>query len=241
MSKQIKCLIIDDEKNAHYVLQNYIERHAELVLSGQFYEALTAIEFIQQHEIDLIFLDINMPGKDGFELIKALPAAPGIILTTAYSQFALKAYDHGVLDYLVKPIPYPRFEQAVQRYLQYILAATAVTVTEEQERFITLKTDQGMIDFLLDDIQYLQSWGNYIKLYTVDKTHLCTATTAEVERRLPKGQFIRIHKSYIVAISQIESFEVDIVSLKSLQDGLPVGITYRRILAETLSINLKND
>lgn len=240
MSKQIKCLIIDDEKNAHYVLQNYIERQADLILSGQFYEALTAIEFIQQHEIDLIFLDINMPGKDGFELIQALPVSPQIILTTAYSQFALKAYDHGVLDYLVKPIPYQRFEQALQRYQQYIFAHTAIDAdTAEQENFITLKTDQGMVDFLFDDIQYLQSWGNYIKLYTADKTHLCTATTAEVERRLPKTQFIRIHKSYIIAISEIENFETDAVSLKSLEDSLPVGITYRRILAETLSTNLE--
>lgn len=231
----IKCLIIDDEKNAHYVLKNYIERHPDLELAGQFYEALTAIDFIGNNTVDLIFLDINMPGKDGFELIKELHTRPQIILTTAYSQFALKAYDHGVLDYLVKPIPYPRFEQAVQRYQQAILARPATRPKQEQDDFITLKTDQGMVDFSLVNIHYLQSWGNYIKLYTRDKTYLCTATTAEVERRLPRGQFIRIHKSYIVAIGQIVSFENDVISLKGPKADLPVGITYRRMLAETLS------
>ena len=231
----IKCLIIDDEKNAHYVLKNYIERHPDLELAGQFYEALTAIDFIRHHAVNLIFLDINMPGKDGFELIKELQARPQIILTTAYSQFALKAYDHGVLDYLVKPIPFPRFEQAVQRYQQDISAKPAIKAQQEQDDFITLKTDQGMVDFSLDHIHYLQSWGNYIKLYAPDKTHLCTATTAEVERRLPKDQFIRIHKSYIVAIDQIMSFENDVISLKGPKADLPVGITYRRMLAETLN------
>lgn len=237
----IKCLIIDDEKNAHYVLKNYIERHPQLELTGQFYEALTAIDFVTHNAVDLIFLDINMPGKDGFELIKELHARPQIILTTAYSQFALKAYDHGVLDYLVKPIPFPRFEQAVQRYQQDILAKPATKPEQEQDDFITLKTDQGMVDFSLVHIHYLQSWGNYIKLYTPDKTHLCTATTAEVERRLPKDQFIRIHKSYIVAIGQIISFENDVITLKGPEADLPVGITYRRMLAETLSKMERDD
>lgn len=234
----IKCLIVDDEKNAHYVLQNYIERHPDLILSGQFYEASTAIDFIQQHPADLIFLDINMPGKDGFEMIAALPVSLQIILTTAYSQFALKAYDHGVLDYLVKPIPFPRFEQAIARYQQYLAAKPIPDSIKEQEvLYITLKTDQGMNDFPLNNIHYLQSWGNYIKLYTLDKTHLCTATTTEAERRLPGNQFIRIHKSYIVALAQIESFEGDVVTIKGTGTSLPVGITYRRMLAGILPGN----
>lgn len=238
----ISCLIIDDEKNAHYVLKNYIERHPDLVLTGQFYEALTALDFIENNPaaVNLVFLDINMPGKDGFELISQLSAAPQIILTTAYAQYALKAYDHGVLDYLVKPIPFPRFEQAVIRYQQYLISKPVIK-KEAQNLFITLKTDQGMVDFLLTDILYLQSWGNYIKLYTAGKTHLCTSTTAEVERRLPKNQFVRIHKSYIISINQIENFENDVISLKDGEENLPVGITYRRILADTLNKMQQDD
>lgn len=229
MDHAIRCLIVDDEKNAHYVLQNYIQKYSGLVLKGQYYDAVAAINFLKEGAADLVFLDINMPGKDGFELMDSLAAPPKIILTTAYTDFALKAFDYGVLDYLVKPIPYPRFEQAIQRYLSH---TAPVPEAPLQENFITLKTDEGMIDFPLDQIIYLQSWGNYIKLHTSNRTFLCTATTIEVERRLPKTEFIRIHKSYIVATGYIRSFNVDVVSLHALDMILPVGITYRRILNE---------
>lgn len=231
MSKTISCLIVDDEKNAHYVLQNYITRHSDLVLAGQYYNAATALAYLQDHHADLIFLDINMPDQNGFELMATLNTPVKIILTTAYSDFALKAYDYGVLDYLVKPIPYPRFELAIQRY-QENSAARESSAEVLEDDFITLKTDDGMVNFPLEEIVYLQSWGNYIKLYTEDQTYLCTATTTEVERRLPKNGFIRIHKSYIVAIRKVEDFKGDMVLLRQSEINLPVGITYRRILAE---------
>ncbi|MBB5635097.1 DNA-binding LytR/AlgR family response regulator [Pedobacter cryoconitis] len=234
MSENIQCVIVDDEKNAHYVLKNYINRSPGLVLTAQYFDAATAIEFLQRVQIDLIFLDINMPGTDGFELIKALQSPPKIILTTAYSDYALKAFDFGVLDYLVKPIPFPRFEQALKRYQEHSGIALAEEGVLGFNNFITLKTDAGMVDFPLREISYIQSWGNYIKLHTVKQTYLCTATTVEVERKLPKSEFIRIHKSYIVAINKIEDFTGDIISIKEPQIDLPAGITYRRILAEAL-------
>ncbi len=238
MTGNIRCLIVDDEKNAHYVLQNYIDRHQHLELAGQCYDALTAKNFIENYAVDLIFLDINMPLTNGFDLIKSLTLPAKIILTTAYSQFALEAYNYGVLDYLVKPIPYPRFEQAVQRYQETIpQKPEPLSLAVEQTSFLSLKTDKGIIDFPLEDICYLQSWGNYIKLYTLEETHLCTSTTVEAERKLPKEQFIRIHKSYIVAIDQIKEFQGDTVYLKSFDVTLPVGITYRRILSETLNVS----
>lgn len=237
MTSNIRCLIVDDEKNAHYVLQNYIDRHHDLVLTGQCYDALAAKNFLDSNTIDLIFLDINMPQTNGFELIKTLQSPAKIILTTAYSQFALEAYDYGVLDYLVKPIPYPRFEQAIQRYQEtHVYKPEPVLV--EEPCFLSLKTDKGIVDFPLEEVCYLQSWGNYIKLHTLEKTHLCSSTTVEVERKLPKERFIRIHKSYIVAISEILEFQGDTVFLKSLVVSLPVGITYRRNLSEMLNANL---
>ncbi|WP_442591599.1 LytR/AlgR family response regulator transcription factor [Pedobacter sp. AW31-3R] len=236
MKEGIQCMIIDDERNAHYVLQNYIKRHSGLQLTAQFFDAAKAIEFMQHTAVDLIFLDINMPELDGFELISALTSPPKIILTTAYSTYALRAYDYGVLDYLVKPIPYPRFEQAILRYHEHQGMVKTNAEILAPNNFITLKTDDGMIDFPLDQITYIQSWGNYIKLHTATQTHLCTATTAEVERRLPKFEFIRIHKSYIVAISKIENIKGDMVSLLQPEIDLPVGITYRRILAEAFKL-----
>lgn len=230
MNEQIQCLIIDDEKNAHYVLVNYIQRHPDLALTGQFYNAETAIKFLLHQNIDLVFLDINMPGLSGFEMIAALQNPPKIILTTAYSDYALKAFDYGVLDYLVKPIPYPRFEQAVKRFITNAVKPKPDPLIQEVE-FITLKTDAGMVDFPTAEIIYLQSWGNYIKLYTETQTYLCSATTVEVERRLPRDRFVRIHKSYIVAVAKVSSFSGDTVLIAVPQVDLPVGITYRRTLA----------
>ncbi len=228
MNEQIRCLIIDDEKNAHYVLVNYIQRHRGLSLTGQFYNAATAMEFLLHQNADLVFLDINMPGLSGFEMIAALKDPPKIILTTAYSDYALKAFDYGVLDYLVKPIPYPRFEQAVKRFVTNTVKSEPAIRDVE---FITLKTDAGMVDFPTAEIIYLQSWGNYIKLYTETQTYLCSATTVEVERRLPRDRFLRIHKSYIVAVNKISSFSGDSVLIAVPRVDLPVGITYRRTLA----------
>lgn len=227
----IKCLIVDDEKNAHYVLKNYIERHDRLQLVGQCYQAESAIVFIDQHEVDLIFLDINMPVVDGFEFIQKLNKEVKIILTTAYAEFALKAFDHGVLDYLVKPIPYERFEQAIRRCQQE--TADSLPVIEDQNERIPFKVNQETLEFVATEIFYVQSWGNYIKLYTREATYLCSSTTVDAERKLPKAQFIRIHKSYIVSIDEINSFHIDKVLMKSGEE-LPVGITYRRILSEVL-------
>jgi two-component system LytT family response regulator len=230
MNEQIRCLIIDDEKNAHYVLVNYIQRHPDLLLTSQFYNAETAMDFLLHQNVDLVFLDINMPGLSGFEMIAALHNPPKIILTTAYSDYALKAFDYGVLDYLVKPIPYPRFEQAINRFVTNTAQLKTGRVSQDVE-FITLKTDSGMIDFPTAEIIYLQSWGNYIKLYTESQTYLCSATTVEVERRLPRDRFVRIHKSYIVAVNKVSSFSGDTVLIAIPPVNLPVGITYRRTLA----------
>lgn len=232
MNKNLKCLIVDDEKNAHYVLQHYIDRHPLLELAGQCYTAESALDFLSRQQADVVFLDIEMPGRDGFDLIREMsPAAARIILTTAYTQHALKAYNHGVTDYLVKPIPYERFEQAIARIRE---VRNFPALPEPQTETLELKTDEGMQLFALSAIVYLQSWGNYVKLHTAGAVFVCTSTTAELEKRLPRQQFVRIHKSFIVAISQIRLVETELVWLKDMETRLPVGITYRRTLAETM-------
>lgn len=227
MDAIIKCIIIDDEANAHYVLKNYIDRDESLSLVGQYYHA----DEVGNIPVDLIFLDINMPDVNGFELLAKLKTKAKVILTTAYSDFALKAFDYGVLDYLVKPIPYARFEQAI-KLLKHSINLTLADVALEQEKEIILKVDQEEVSFPLKEIIYLQSWGNYIKLYTENKTYLCTATTVSVEDMLPKTSFVRIHKSYIVGLNYVSSFSNDGIFIESLDVLLPIGITYKRTLID---------
>ncbi|WP_316833243.1 LytTR family DNA-binding domain-containing protein [Pedobacter aquatilis] len=231
MDQKISCLIVDDEREAHYVLVNYLKRNPCLVLAAQFYNAQTALEFLEKQAVDLIFLDINMPGLDGFGFLSLLNIKPKVILTTAYMNFALDAFDAGAIDYLVKPIPYPRFEQAIERYKDLF---NPQEVKEEEPLTISLKTDRGQIDFLIEDIFYFQSWGNYVKIFFEDYYELCSATTAEIERKLPGKSFIRIHKSYIISLDHLEGIESNLVRIKGYTESLPVGITYRRALSDKI-------
>jgi len=232
----MKCLIIDDEKNAHYVLKNHIEANPHLTLVGQSYNAEDALLFLEHHTVDLIFLDIQMPGQNGFALMEQLNKSYMIILTTAFSEFALQSYEFAVLDYLLKPISLARFNKA--------LAKIGVLSPKQQaDPIVQFKVNHELIDFICQDIMYLQSWGNYIKLFTQQEEFICSSTTSEAERKLLQTQFIRIHKSYIVNIDYIIQVDMEYVNMKN-QILLPVGITYRRnvlaMLKEKIKLSDKN-
>lgn len=225
----IRCLIVDDEKNAHYVIKNHIKTSGQMELVGQCYTVQTALEFLQTQRVDVIFLDIKMPGSDGFSLIPHLKKQQAVVLTTAFSEYALKSYDYAVVDYLLKPISYERFAKTLERLLEKGLSAEATEC-------LSLKVDNVMKEFQLDEIYYIQSWGNYIKLHTVAGEFICNSTTVEALRKLPRDKFIRIHKSYVVAIDQIDHFNNEYAVLKS-NEFLPIGITYRRVLETIQGIN----
>ncbi|CCH52849.1 putative response regulatory protein ypdB [Fibrisoma limi BUZ 3] len=237
MIEPLRCLIVDDEIAAHYVLENYIGRMDRLVLAGQCYNALDALNFLHRQPIDLLFLDINMPELTGLELLSSLSYAPRTILTTAYTEFALQGYDFGVTDYLVKPIPFPRFLKAVDRVLAQqpalvgsptVSAPASVIPTDS----IMVKVDADWIRVKLDELLYAQSWGNYVKLFLPGRMLLTPLTTTELESRLPTDQFIRIHKSYIVALNKIERLSGNTLHIGDTD--LPVGITFRRELTDRL-------
>ena len=228
-------MIVDDEREAHYVLVNYLNRNPEFILRGQCYDASTALSLLSTDHIDLIFLDINMPGIDGFAMLSELANPPKVIFTTAYLDFALKAFDVGAIDYLVKPIPYARFEQSLNRYKELQVAHAETT---EVPVSISLKTDNGMMEYPIEEIYYVQSWGNYVKVFFEDYYELCSATTTEIERLLPNELFCRIHKSYIVSLKQIALVKANQLFVNNYLDSLPIGITYKRRLLE--QINPKN-
>lgn len=234
-----KCIIIDDEPAAHYVLANYIRQNPALELVFEGYNGIEAMEYLKENKVDLMFLDIDMPGLSGMELLEKLEKPPRTILTTAYSEFALESYEHGVLDYLLKPIYYPRFVKAIDRLFE--LESVNETPSEEPDVIngtITVKVDSDNIDIDITTILYAQSYGNYVKIITLKRNYLATITTNDLEKMLPSAHFMRSHKSYIIALDKVDEVMKDLVVIK--RNPIPIGITYRRELAEKLRHLIKN-
>ena len=222
------CIIVDDEPAAHYVLVNYIRQNPELELVQQCYNGIEALNYLRSNTIDLMFLDIDMPEITGLELLQTLSNPPRTILTTAYSEFALQSYDYGVIDYLLKPIYFPRFLKSTERFL----ALYSSDKTPSSNLYISIKTDGIQLDLYVMDILFAQSYGNYVKIHTQKKVYLATMTTHQLELSLPTDHFIRVHKSYIIALDKIEDTDRDTIQIHN--EKIPVGITYRRELAERL-------
>jgi len=229
MKEVKKCIIVDDEPAAHYVLANYIRQNPQLELVFQGYNGIEAMDYLRENKVDLMFLDINMPEISGMELLKIIPTHPKTILTTAYSEYALESYDYGVIDYLLKPIYFPRFLKAIDRFFA---SENVIKTEQEVVNSVSVKVDGYFIDIELDQLLFAQSFGNYVKLYTLKKIYLASITTSEFEKCLPEKNFMRIHKSYIVALDKIDAAEKDFVTIKD--EKLPIGITYRRELIDRL-------
>ena len=222
------CIIVDDEPAAHYVLVNYIRQNPELELVQQCYNGIEALNYLRSNTIDLMFLDIDMPEITGLELLQTMSNPPRTILTTAYSEFALQSYDYGVIDYLLKPIYFPRFLKSTERFL----ALYSSEKIPSSNLYISIKTDGIQLDLYVMDILFAQSYGNYVKIHTQKKVYLATMTTHQLELSLPSDHFIRVHKSYIIALDKIEDSDRDTIQIHN--EKIPVGITYRRELAERL-------
>jgi len=229
MKETKKCIIVDDEPAAHYVLANYIKQNPQLELVFQGYNGIEAMNYLRENTVDLMFLDINMPEISGMELLKIIPTHPKTILTTAYSEFALESYDYGVIDYLLKPIYFPRFLKAIDRFFA---TESVKQKAEETVNSVSVKVDGYLMEIELDQLLFAQSYGNYVKLHTIKRTYLASITTTELEKCLPEKNFMRIHKSYIVALDKIDATEKDFVIIKN--ERIPIGITYKRELTDRL-------
>jgi len=232
-SDKIQCIIVDDEPAAHYVLANYIKQNESLELAYQAYNGIEALAYLENHAPGLMFLDIDMPEITGLEMLKKLAKPPRTILTTAYSEFALESYEYGVIDYLLKPIFYPRFLKSINRFLE--LSAPVATDDKEETvpDVIHVKVDSDIYPIEVKTIVYAQSYGNYVKIFTQRRNYLATITTNDLERMLPSTLFMRAHKSYIIALDKVDEVHKDHVVIKKTE--IPIGITYRRELAEKLS------
>ena len=206
---------------------SYIEKNTSLTLVAQCYNAIEALHYLRTNSVDLLFLDINMPEISGIEFLKTLTNKPKTILTTAYSQYALESYEYGVIDYLLKPISLSRFIKSIERFFSLYKKETP----EEPEN-IDIKVDGYNITLKQNEIDYIQSHGNYVKVFTRTKVFLVSTTTQEIISNLSTKQFMRIHKSYIVNITKITKHTDGHVFINTIK--LPIGITYKRELLQRL-------
>ncbi|MGB3528888.1 MAG: LytTR family DNA-binding domain-containing protein [Saprospiraceae bacterium] len=226
---QYDCIIVEDEPLAAEILQDYIKQIPFLTLRHICSDAIIALEVLQKEKIDLIFLDIHLPKLKGLDFIKSLKNPPPIILTTAYHEFALQGYEYNVLDYLLKPIEFSRFVMAVNKLKQPIEAKSVQRQPIEKERrSIFFNVSKKKVKVYLDEILYVESLKEYIRIVTASNSILTKYQLGEIEEILTKNNFLRIHRSFIVAKDKIDAYTATDVEINNKQ--IPIGRSYKDIL-----------
>jgi two-component system LytT family response regulator len=234
--KPITCLVVDDEPPAREILSRYIESVPTLQLAAQFGNAIHAMTYLQQHSVDLIFLDIRMPQLTGTEFLKAVKNPPPVIFTTAHAEYALEGYELDAIDYLLKPIQFDRFLKAVNKIpnLKHHHEAPPAPLAEErrQESFVYFRADRKMVKVMLQDIRFVESMKDYVKIFTAQDTIITKQSLNSVEAMLPEKQFVRTHRSFIVSLSKIKSYTHELIQVDN--EEIPIGKLYRNEVMKML-------
>lgn len=248
MNEKIRCLVVDDERLARVLLQNFIAKLPQLELVAQCKNALEASACLQKEKIDLLFLDIQMPGLTGVELLQSLQHQPLVVFTTAYSEYALESYQYGVIDYLLKPFAFNRFLKAVNKASEQITllrkvehfstltfpAEQPVIATEPTDKkdFILIKAAHKIYKIKYEDILYIQSMKEYVAIHTKTERILALHSLKKLETELPDDLFIRIHKSYTVSINKVTSLEGNLICIHDQK--IPIGSMYKDNVMEKI-------
>jgi DNA-binding LytR/AlgR family response regulator len=238
----ISCIIVEDEPLARNLLEQYLQKIPNLDLVKSFSNPLEALDFLHNNSVDLLISDIQMPDLTGINLLKVLPAKPLIIFTTAYPEYALEGYELDVMDYLLKPITFERFLQAIEKAKGRLQLSKQRDPQEsdQSKSFIFVKDRTKLVKVKLEDIIYVEGLKDYIIIYTRDKRIVPLQTLKSFENQLPANQFIRIHNSYIVSFNAIEAIDKEKVEITPItyQTGsppksfLPISDTYRKAFKE---------
>ena len=227
MSK-IKCIIIEDEPLAVKVLSDYILQVPFLELQRTFKDAILATDYLRDNNTDLIFLDIHLPKLKGMAFLKTLAYPPAVIITTAYHQYAVEGFNLNVKDYLLKPFDFERFLIAVTKVKTAEREKQAPNESQEIKDFIFLHVQKKKVKILFSEIVYIESQREYIKITTTKKEYISKMSTHEIEDLLPAHLFKRIHRSFIISMSKIESYTAEIVEVNGI--SIPIGRGYRDII-----------
>ena len=224
---KIKCVLVDDEPLAIKVLQNYFNNFTDFEVIATFNNSLEALDFINSTTVDAVFLDINMPMMTGFELISLIENKTKVIITTAFREFAAESYDLDVLDYLVKPIPLPRFIKCINKITtEYNLKNNIKVETTKGDSHIFIKVDKKMMKINIEEILFVEGMKEYIKVVTPDKTYITHKSLTSLSEELPADRFLRIHKSYVIALNKVKSIEGNRVQIQSYT--IPIGRNYSK-------------
>ncbi len=230
--KRISCIIVEDEPHAMQLLEDHIGKVPFLQAEARFFDAMEALRYLERHPVDLIFLDINMPGLSGLDMAAMLPAKQKLIFTTAYAEHALDSFEYYVVDYLLKPISFKRFMQAIhklQAFLQQEIPAPIHQEDPAEADFLFVKSGRQVHKIEYASICYLEALKEYIAIHTDKGKILVYKRMKEVAALLPL-QFVRIHNSYIVNLRHISNIESNLVSVKG--ESLPVSNSYRNLFQE---------
>ncbi len=232
----MNCIIVDDEQHAIDILVQYVKQTPHLNLVACFTNPIDALQLLGQQKIDLVFLDIQMPELSGIDFIKTIHGKSKVILTTAYSEFALEGYELYVLDYLLKPIRLPRFLAAVQKAVEQINAGNTSKQETPEDDYIFVKTKSKgkLLKINLADIDFIESMKNYMAIHCGGQKTLVYTSMKELEEHLPKKQFIRVHKSFIIPINRITGIEGNLVRLKNVTAEIQIGENYKAELMDII-------
>ncbi|WP_343524159.1 LytTR family DNA-binding domain-containing protein [Pedobacter sp.] len=238
----LRCLIVDDEPLAHGIITEYVKDIPFISIVGHCYRATEALLFLSKQQVDLIFLDIRMPKLNGLDFLRTLQQKPLVIVTSAYEEYALESFDLAVCDYLLKPFRLDRFLKAINRALelyqlkkQNVTTGIEKTVNQTGEQ-ISLKVDKKHILINTEEIHYLESLGNYVKVWKGNEFLLTPRTLGSFETQLPADNFIRIHKSFILNKKYVDYLEGNTIVLKNGQQ-VPIGKNFRGIIKPLLNID----
>ncbi len=230
--KTMECVLADDEPIARQILENYIADTPHLKLVASCKNAFEVMEVLQHRKVDILFLDINMPKLSGLSLLKTMKYKPNVILTTAYSEYAVEGFELSVTDYLLKPFSLERFLQAVLKVEQKTSPQAIATSSESTiEKSLFIKSDKKLIKVDLETIRYIEAYGNYIKIYT-DKMILTSQTLTDFLAKLPSS-FLRIHKSFAINFDMLKLIDGNQIVLQD-DVKLPIGKSYRKAILDRI-------
>jgi two-component system LytT family response regulator len=236
----ITCIIVDDEQPAIDVLEHYVKQIPSLELLASFTNPLQALQLLNERPVDLLFLDIQMPEISGIDLIRAIRGRSKVILTTAYSEFVSEGFELEVADYLLKPVPFPRFLKAVQR-IQHLQDEPAATVQAPEDNdaaddyfFVKTELKGKMLKINFKDIDYIEGMKNYVAIHHDGNKTLVLLNMKDLEDRLPARYFMRIHRSYIIALEKIVAIEGNTVLLHKIKESILLGETYKAPFLERM-------
>lgn len=231
---EINCIIIEDERPAIEILEHYIRRVEFLKLKGSYQDAVQSMPMVNAGSIDLIFVDINLPMMSGIDFIRNINPSAGIIITTAHPDYAVKSYELEVVDYLVKPFSYDRFLKAVNRFLKLRRLGDVSDSLEikKDEPFIFVKANKKMVKVYLAEIFYIEAQKNYLLIVTTKESLLCYQSISAMAERLPSDLFLRIHRSFIIALNRLEAFTHAAVTIDKKE--IPIGKNYVKEVVQVL-------